>query len=88
MGIETLHQAELWVERYLDRDGGPSSASRRLPGVTGPWWTRQEGLHPREAAGAARSSLSSLVSAGTLFSLASTRALAKAGPLHVDATRA
>lgn len=40
---------------------------------------RQEGLHPREAE-AARSSLSSLVSAGTLFTYLDP-ALAKAGPL-------
>ena len=36
MGIETLHQAELWVERYLDSTGAGSGPTSWR---TGPWWT-------------------------------------------------
>lgn len=45
MGIETLHQAELWVERYLDWCGFWADFLEDRTVVD----NRQEGLHPREA---------------------------------------
>ena len=73
MGIETLHQAELWVER-------PRLVPRFwATSWTGPWWTAG-GLHTHERLRRARSSLSSLVSAGTLFTYLDPAWPAKAGP--------
>lgn len=74
MGIETLHQAELWVERYLDWCGFWADFLEDRTVVDG----RRACTHERLRR--ARSSLSSLVSAGTLFTYLDP-ALAKAGPL-------
>ena len=74
MGIETLHQAELWVERYLDWCGFWADFLEDRTVVDG----RRACAHERLRR--ARSSLSSLVSAGTLFTYLDP-ALAKAGPL-------
>ena len=74
MGIETLHQAELWVERYLDRCGFWADFLEDGTVVDGGRACTHERLRR------ARSSLSSLVSAGTLFTYLDP-ALAKAGPL-------
>lgn len=74
MGIETLHQAELWVERYLDWCGFWADFLEDRTVVDG----RRACTHERLRR--ARSSLSSLVSAGTLFTHLDP-ALAKAGPL-------
>ena len=74
MGIETPHQAELWVERYLDWCGFWADFLEDRTVVDG----RRVYTHDRLRRG--RSSLSSLVSAGTLFTYLDP-ALAKAGPL-------
>lgn len=74
MGIETLHQAELWVERYLDWFGFWADFLEDRTVVDG----RRAYTHERLRR--ARSSPSSLVSAGTLFTYLDP-ALAKAGPL-------
>ena len=74
MGIETPHQAELWVERYLDWCGFWAGFLEDRTVVDG----RRACTHERLRR--ARSSLSSLVSAGTLFTYLDP-ALAKAGPL-------
>lgn len=74
MGIEALHQAEIWVERYLDWCGFWADFLEDRTVVDG----RRACTHERLRR--ARSSLSSLVSAGTLFTYLDP-ALAKAGPL-------
>lgn len=74
MGIETLHQAELWVERYLDWCGFWADFLEDRTVVDG------RRVYTHERLRWARSSLSSLVSAGTLFTYLDP-ALAKAGPL-------
>lgn len=74
MGIETLHQAELWVERYLDWCGFWADFLEDRTVVDG------RRVYAHERLRRARSSLSSLVSAGTLFTYLDP-ALAKAGPL-------
>ena len=74
MGIETLHQAELWVERYLDWCGFWADFLEDRTVVDGRRACTRERLRR------ARSSLSSPVSAGTLFTYLDP-ALAKAGPL-------
>lgn len=74
MGIETLHQAELWVERYLDWCGFWADFLEDRTVVDG------RRVYTHERLRRARSSLSSLVSAGTLFTYLDP-ALAKAGPL-------
>ena len=74
MGIETLHQAELWVERYLDWCGFRADFLEDRTVVDG------RRVYTHERLRRARSSLSSLVSAGTLFTYLDP-ALAKAGPL-------
>lgn len=61
MGIETLHQAELWVERYLDWCGFWADFLEDRTVVDG------RRVYTHERLRRARSSLSSLVSAGTLF---------------------
>ncbi len=74
MGIETLHRAELWVERYLDWCGFWADFLEDRTVVDG------RRVYTHERLRRARSSLSSLVSAGTLFTYLDP-ALAKAGPL-------
>lgn len=74
MGIETLHQAELWVERYLDWCGFWADFLEDRTVVDG------RRVYTHERLRRARSSLSSLVSAGTLFTYLDPD-LAKAGPL-------
>ena len=74
MGIETLHQAELWVERYLDWCGFWADFLEDRTVVDG------RRVYTRERLRRARSSLSSLVSAGTLFTYLDPD-LSKAGPL-------
>ena len=74
MGIETLHQAELWVERYLDWCGFWADFLEDRTVVDG------RRVYTPTRLRRARSSLSSLVSAGTLFTYLDP-ALAKAGPL-------
>ena len=74
MGIETLRQAELWVERYLDWCGFWADFLEDRTVVDG------RRVYTHERLRRARSSLSSLVSAGTLFTYLDP-ALAKAGPL-------
>lgn len=74
MGIETLHQAELWVERYLDWCGFWADFLEDRTVVDG------RRVYTHERLRRARSSLSSLVSAGTLFTYLDP-ALAKAGQL-------
>ena len=74
MGIETLRQAELWVERYLDWCGFWADFPDDGTMVEGGRACTHERLRR------ARSSLSSLVSAGTLFTYLDP-ALARAGPL-------
>lgn len=77
MGIETLHQAELWVERYLDWCGFWADFLEDRTVVDG----RRVYTHEKlRRARSSLSSLSSLVSAGTLFTYLDP-ALAKAGPL-------
>ena len=71
---ETLHQAELWVERYLDWCGFWADFLEDRTVVDG------RRVYTHERLRRARSSLSSLVSAGTLFTYLDP-ALAKAGPL-------
>ena len=74
MGIETLHQTELWVERYLDWFGFWADFLEDRTVVDG------RRVYTHERLRRARSSLSSLVSAGTPFTYLDP-ALAKAGPL-------
>ena len=74
MGIEALHQAELWVERYLDWCGFWADFLEDRSIVDG------RRVYTHERLRRARSSLSSLVSAGTLFTYLDP-GLAKAGPL-------
>lgn len=74
MGIETLHQAELWVEHCLDWCGFWADFLEDRTVVDG------RRVYTHERLRRARSSLSSLVSAGTLFTYLDP-ALAKAGPL-------
>lgn len=74
MGIETLHQAEPWVERHLDWCGFWADFPEDRTVVDG------RRVYTHERLRRARSSLSSLVSAGTLFTHLDP-ALAKAGPL-------
>ena len=74
MGIETLYQAELWVERYLDWCGFWADFLEDRTVVDG------RRVYTHERLRRARSSLSSLVSAGTLFTYLDPD-LAKAGPL-------
>ena len=74
MGIETLHQAELWVERYLDWCGFWADFLEDRTVMDG------GRVYTRERLRRARSSLSSLVSAGTLFTYLDPD-LSKAGPL-------
>lgn len=71
MGIEMLHQAELWVERYLDWCGFWADFLEDRTVVDG------RRVYAHERLRRARSSLSSLVSAGTLFTYLDP-ALAKA----------
>lgn len=71
MGIETLHQAGLWVERYLDWCGFWADFLEDRTVVDG----RRACTHER-----LRRARSSPVSAGTLFTYLGP-ALAKAGPL-------
>ena len=68
------HQAELWVERYLDWCGFWADFLEDRTVVDG------RRVYTHERLRRARSSLSSLVSAGTLFTYLDP-ALAKAGPL-------
>lgn len=78
MGIEMLHQAELWVERYLDWCGFWADFLEDRTVVDG------RRVYAHERLRRARSSLSSLVSAGTLFTYLDP-ALAKVGrPAAVD----
>lgn len=74
MGIEALHQAEIWVERYLDWCGFWADFLEDRTVVDG------RRVYTHERLRRARSSLSSLVSAGTLFTYLDP-ALVKAGPL-------
>lgn len=74
MGIETLHQAELWVERYLGWCGFWADFLEDRTVVD------DRRVYTHERLRRARSSPSSLVSAGTLFTHLDP-ALAKAGPL-------
>lgn len=74
MHIETLHQAELWRERYLDWCGFWADFLEDTTLVDG----RRAYTHERLRK--ARRSLSSLVSAGTLFTYLDPE-LTKAGPL-------
>lgn len=78
MGIVMLHQAELWVERYLDWCGFWADFLEDRTVVDG------RRVYAHERLRRARSSLSSLVSAGTLFTYLDP-ALAKVGrPAAVD----
>ncbi len=74
MHLETLHQAELWVERYLDWCGFWADFLDEVSIIDG----RRVFTHERLRR--ARSSLSRLVSAGTLFTYLDSE-LTKAGPL-------
>ena len=80
MHIETLHQAELWRERYLDWCGFWADFLEDTTIVDG----RQAYTHERLRK--ARRSLSSLVSAGTLFTYLDPE-LTKAGPLPATNNR-
>ena len=72
--IKTLHQAELWRERYLDWCGFWSDFLEDTTLVEG------KRVYTHERLRKARRSLSSLVSAGTLFTFLDPE-LTKAGPL-------
>ena len=72
--IKTLHQAELWRERYLDWCGFWSDFLEDTTLVDG------KRAYTHERLRKARRSLSSLVSAGTLFTFLDPE-LTKAGPL-------
>ena len=72
--IKTLHQAELWRERYLDWCGFWSDFLEDTTLVDG------KRVYTHERLRKARRSLSSLVSAGTLFTFLDPE-LTKAGPL-------
>ena len=72
--LEALRQADLWVERYLDWCGFWADFLEDVTVVDG----RRQFTHERLRR--ARSSLSSLVSAGTLFTYLDP-GLTKAGPL-------
>lgn len=72
--LTLTHQAELWVERYLDWCGFWADFLEDRTVVDG------RRVYTHERLRRARSSLSSLVSAGTLFTYLDP-ALAKAGPL-------
>ena len=72
--VALTHRAELWVERYLDWCGFWADFLEDRTVVDG------RRVCTRERLRRARSSLSSLVSAGTLFTYLDP-ALAKAGPL-------
>ncbi len=74
MHIETLHQAELWRERYLDWCGFWADFLEDATLVDG------RRVYTHERLRKARRSLSSLVSAGTLFTYLDPE-LARAGPL-------
>ena len=74
MHIETLHQAELWRERYLDWCGFWADFLEDTTLVDG------RRVYTHERLRKARRSLSSLVSAGTLFTYLDP-GLTKAGPL-------
>ena len=74
MHIETLHQAELWRERYLDWCGFWADFLEDATLVDG------RRVYTHERLRKARRSLSSLVSAGTLFTYLDP-GLTKAGPL-------
>lgn len=74
MHIETLHQAELWRERYLDWCGFWADFLEDATLVDG------RRVYTHERLRKARRSLSSLVSAGTLFTYLDPE-LTKAGPL-------
>ena len=74
MGIETLSQTELWVERYLDWCGFWADFLEDRTVVDG------RRVYTHERLRRARSSLSSPVSAGTLFTCLDP-GLVKAGPL-------
>lgn len=74
MHLETLRQADWWVERYLRRRGFWADFLEDVSIVDG----RRQLTHER--LGKARSSLSRLVSAGTLFTYLDP-ALAAEGPL-------
>ena len=74
MHIETLHQAELWRERYLDWCGFWADFLEDTTLVDG------RRVYTHERLRKARRSLSSLVSAGTLFTYLDPE-LTKAGPL-------
>lgn len=72
--LETLHQAELWVERYLDWCGFWSDFLEDVSVIDG----RRVFTHERLRR--ARSSLSRLVSAGTLFTYLDPE-LTRSGPI-------
>ncbi len=74
MHVEGLHQAELWVERYLDWCGFWADFLEDRSLVDG------RSVYTHERLRKARSSLSSLVSAGTLFTYLDPE-LTRAGPL-------
>lgn len=74
MGIEALHRAELWAERYLDRCGFRADFPEDGTVADG------RGVYARERPRRARPSLPPLVSAGTLFACLDPDP-AKAGPL-------
>ena len=74
MHIETLHQAELWRERYLDWCGFWADFLEDTTLVDG------RRVYTHERLRKARRSLSSLASAGTLFTYLNPE-LTKAGPL-------
>lgn len=74
MHIETLHQAELWRERYLDWCGFWADFLEDATLVDG------RRVYTHERLRKARRSLSSLVSAGTLFTYLDPE-LTRAGPL-------
>ena len=78
--IKTLHQAELWRERYLDWCGFWSDFLEDTTLVEG------KRVYTHERLRKARRSLSSLVSAGTLFTFLDPE-LTKAGPLPYTITR-
>ena len=74
MHIETLHQAELWRERYLDWCGFWADFLEDTTLIDG------RRVYTHERLRKARRSLSSLVSAGTLFTYLDPE-LTRAGPL-------